>query len=100
MRYFKGLNGDVFAFEVDGSQDELITPDMVEMTPEEVDAHKNPPPVPPTPAEELAASDAGMVRMIEDLTQTLINKGVIIEADLPVVAQEKLNKRKALRAKL
>ena len=41
MKYFK-LNGEVFAFENDGSQDDYITQDMVRMTPSEVDKHVNP----------------------------------------------------------
>jgi hypothetical protein len=100
MKHYKNENNEVYAFELDGSQDELIKPDMVEMTPEEVEAHKNPPPIPPTPAQQLAASDADMIRLIEDLTNTLITKGLIVEADLPQAAQDKLNNRKALRAQL
>lgn len=42
MKYFK-KNGVVFAFEADGSQDELITEDFVAMTAEEIAAHTNPP---------------------------------------------------------
>lgn len=41
MKYFK-KNGEVFAFESDGSQDELITEDFVKMTKKEVDRHLNP----------------------------------------------------------
>ena len=41
MKYFK-LNGEVFAFENDGSQDDYITQDMVKMTDDEVDRHVNP----------------------------------------------------------
>ena len=41
MKYYK-LNNQVFAFELDGSQDEYITPFMVEMTDLEVDKHINP----------------------------------------------------------
>ena len=40
MKYFK-LNGEVFAFEPD--QMSLVTPEMVEMTVEEIDRHLNPP---------------------------------------------------------
>lgn len=42
MKYFK-KNGEVFAFEADGSQDELITEAFVAMTAEEIAAHVNPP---------------------------------------------------------
>lgn len=41
MKYFI-LNGEVFAFEADGSQDDYITDGMVMMTDEEVDRHVNP----------------------------------------------------------
>ena len=41
MKYFK-LNNDVYAFEFDGSQDNLITDDFIEMTAEEIDQHINP----------------------------------------------------------
>lgn len=41
MKYFI-LNGEVFAFEADGSQDGYITEDMVKMTEDEVDRHANP----------------------------------------------------------
>ena len=41
MKYYK-KNNEVFAFEEDGSQDFLITEDMVRMSSEEVDQHINP----------------------------------------------------------
>lgn len=41
MKYFI-LNGEVFAFEADGSQDDYITEDMVMMTYDDVDRHINP----------------------------------------------------------
>ena len=41
MKYYR-LNGDVWAFEADGSQDELITDDYLAMTDEEIDKHINP----------------------------------------------------------
>ena len=41
MKYYK-LNNDVYAFEIDGSQDDYITEDMVKMTDDEVDRHVNP----------------------------------------------------------
>lgn len=43
MKYFKDeINGCVFAFESDGSQDEFIPENLVEMTPEEIKSHVNP----------------------------------------------------------
>lgn len=41
MKYYK-LENDVYAFELDGSQDDYIKPEMVLMTDEEVDKHINP----------------------------------------------------------
>ena len=41
MKYFK-LNNQVYAFELDGSQDDYITEHMVKMTDDEVDRHVNP----------------------------------------------------------
>lgn len=41
MKYYK-LNNDVYAFELDGSQDDCIKPDMVLMSDEEIDRHINP----------------------------------------------------------
>lgn len=41
MKYFK-KEGEVFAFESDGSQDELITNEFIKMTKSEVDRHLNP----------------------------------------------------------
>ena len=41
MKYYK-LNNEVYAFELDGSQDDHITEGMSSMTPDEVDRHINP----------------------------------------------------------
>ena len=43
MKCFKAPNGEVYAFESDGTQDSLIKSDMVEMSPAEYNAHINPP---------------------------------------------------------
>ena len=42
MKYYK-LNNKVFAFESDGSQNHLITEDMIKMTESEINNHLNPP---------------------------------------------------------
>ena len=49
---------------------------------------------------ELAATDAGMARIAEDLITALISKGVLAEADLPPSARSKMAKRAELRSKL
>ena len=41
MKYYK-LNSEVFAFELDGSQDECITEDMIPMSDEDIDKHIHP----------------------------------------------------------
>ena len=41
MKYYK-LNGVVYAFEADGSQDGLITSDHIAMTDDEIDRHIHP----------------------------------------------------------
>ena len=41
MKYYK-LNNVVYAFEADGSQDDLITKDMTKMSDDDVDRHVNP----------------------------------------------------------
>lgn len=48
MKYFKRPSGEVYAFEIDGSQDHLITPDMLPMSQAEVAAHLTPTVIVPT----------------------------------------------------
>lgn len=48
----------------------------------------------------LAESDVEMSRVIEDLVDILISRGVILLTDFPVPAQEKLTKRGGLRQRL
>lgn len=45
----------------------------------------------------LTASDMAMIRVIEDLVSTLIDKGVILFTDLPEAARDKLLQRKKIR---
>ncbi|PHS23396.1 MAG: hypothetical protein COA83_09915 [Methylophaga sp.] len=101
MKYYKNtITNEVFAFELDGSQDTLITVDMMQMKAAEIDAHINPPPIKPTPAQQLSATDAGMARITEDLIDALKVAGVITDANLPAFAVQKLAERKALRSLL
>ena len=48
----------------------------------------------------MAASDADMIRVIEDLIAVLIDKRIIVLTDLPQQAQQKLARRYELRSKL
>ncbi len=50
--------------------------------------------------QELAQSDLEMIRVLEDLITTLIDKRVLMMTDLPKAAQSKLAKRYSLRSKL
>lgn len=58
MKYYKNPNGDVYAYETEAEREEWGAPELVEMTPAEVDTHLNPPPVPPTAEEARAQRDA------------------------------------------
>ncbi|NCB85954.1 MAG: phage tail protein [Gammaproteobacteria bacterium] len=53
MKYFKDEAGTIYAYEDDGSQDELIG-DKTPLTVEQVDALLNPP---PTPAQSVAQAE-------------------------------------------
>ncbi|PHS24813.1 MAG: hypothetical protein COA83_07070 [Methylophaga sp.] len=48
----------------------------------------------------LAESDLNLVRVIEDLVYTLIDKKIILFTDLPLAAREKLVNREAIRGHL
>lgn len=50
--------------------------------------------------QRLQGSDAEMVRVLEDLIEVLLRRGVIRITDLPEAAVAKLNSRSAERAKL
>lgn len=48
----------------------------------------------------LASSDEGMVRVVEDLIDLLMEKQLFIFTELPEAVQDKLNARKKLRDKV
>ncbi len=48
----------------------------------------------------LSRSDSELVRVIEDLIHTLINKKIILLTDLPYAAREKLSSREKIRGQL
>jgi hypothetical protein len=68
MKYYKDTNNNVYAYELDGSQDHLIG-DKVAMTADEIEAHLNPPITP------------------EQLTQSRINelKSLLANTDFKVL---------------
>lgn len=51
-------------------------------------------------AEALSQSDAAIARVLEDLIDVLITRGVIQFTDLPAAAQTKLMSRREARARL
>lgn len=52
------------------------------------------------PEQALSQSDAGLARVMEDLIDILINRGVIQFTDFPSAAQTKLLERRQTRAVL
>jgi len=51
-------------------------------------------------ANPLSQTDAGLARVLEDLIDVLINRGLIQFTDLPAAAQAKLLERRQTRASL
>ena len=51
-------------------------------------------------AEQLSATDQDFVRVLEDVVELLIGKGVILFTELPPSAQEKMLLRQKLRSHL
>jgi len=49
---------------------------------------------------DFVSLDTSFVRVLEDLIETLIDRGVIRLTDLPVSAQKKLSERRGLRRRL
>lgn len=54
----------------------------------------------PKPEDDLARMDAEFIRVLEDLIDALVAKGVINLTDLPPQALEKLNQRRRVRRRL
>ncbi|MCS2609025.1 tryptophan synthase subunit beta like protein [Halomonas dongshanensis] len=48
---------------------------------------------------QFIASDLAFVRVVEDMLEVLLEKGVLSFTDLPPAAQSKIMERKSLRAK-
>ena len=49
---------------------------------------------------QLSATDQDFVRVLEDVVELLIDKGVILFTDLPDSAQEKIMRRQKLRSEM
>ena len=69
MKYYFDPAVGIRAFEADGSQDFLITPEMRPLTAEEQEAHLNPPKTSEQLREEWKASRAASVEAIKVTTQ-------------------------------
>ena len=54
----------------------------------------------PTPSSSLSQTDSGLARVLEDLIDVLITRGLIQFTDLPEAAQAKLLERRQTRATL
>ena len=63
---------------------------------EEVESNK----ASPGPDPDLARMDSEFIRVLEDLIDVLVAKGVINLTDLPTQALEKLNQRRRARRRL
>lgn len=62
MKFYKNPNGEVFAYETEVERNEWGSPDLVEMTADEIDAHINPKPTTDQLAEQVrAVRDAKLI---------------------------------------
>ena len=95
MKYYKEADGNVWAFEEDGSQDFRITETMVLMSDEEIFLHTNPPPT----LEELAFTEA---QWVSEQNVFIAEQLLMLEDGdpnaLPVVPQQWRDFRIALRS--
>ena len=104
-RFTDSTNTVVYAAFEDGhSESHLVTADCIQAWLAEGNTllPYEPPPVDPKAAAraELAATDAGMARIAEDLFNVMLTKGLIAESDIPQPARDKLAQRSELRSKL
>lgn len=74
MKFYKKPGNVVLCFESDGSQDEFISVDMVQMTQAEVDAHINPP---KTAAHIEAEITAAVQARLDDWAKTRNYDGIL-----------------------
>lgn len=84
MKYYVEVDGCVWAFEDDGSQDYRITPTMRAMTDGEVKEHINPPPT----AEQLGAIEDQWRETEMPIAQQNVTAIEYGEGDIPGTTQE------------
>jgi hypothetical protein len=92
MKYYK-KNNEVYAFEQDGSQDNLITPYMVVMSKEEIDRHINPDKY-LTPSEIYAR----YIKSLRPLSRRQF-KLILLENDLLTEVESRINAISDIREK-
>lgn len=74
MKYYKNPNTDeVFAYETEEERQEWGAPELVEMTPAEVDAHLNPPPAPPYVPEQVTRAQGKAALIQAGLWQAVLD---------------------------
>jgi len=75
MRHYQKPDGSLWAFADDGSQDGLITEDMVQISPEQLAALRQP--APPTPQEVQARFVASIQARLDAFAQTRAYDGIL-----------------------
>lgn len=91
MKYFKDEAGTVYAYEDDGSQDELIG-DKTPLTVEQVDALLNPPPTPEqliAQAEQQKAALKATADAEIEWRQDAVDAGIAMEEETTALAEWK-----------
>lgn len=80
MKYYKhSETGEVFAYETPYEREQWGTPELVEMTPEEIEAHLNPPPPPPAVPEQVSRAQGKAALIIDGLWQQVLDYADAIE---------------------
>lgn len=87
MKYFKNSNGEIFAYEDDGSQDFLIG-DKLPLTPEEVDLHLNPPKTQEQLALEITVAIQDMLNAKAQVYEFDNIKSARAQASVPLTGSE------------
>ena len=77
MKYFKDGQNTVFAFEADGSQDDFIHAGLIQITEQEADELRFPP---PTPEQIIAQYTAGVQKYLDDFARTRNYDGILSAA--------------------
>ena len=96
MKHYRNTLGEVYAYEIDGSQDRLIPEDLTLMSDAEVAAHNNPAPPLLTPAQQLGRLDVEnaftqrhLREFIVETAEALKRAGVADLTALPSVKKAK-----------